>query len=130
MIDNQCIIFAIEGNRLFMYIRRVSDHACSRLNDYSSNPGIPQSLRVIPELVRRHSQVHPKYCPALRHVPKLITITPMVLMNQSSGFQVTPKAGWNALLGSVTLLKLMLLSIPSISSQILPEVPRDQNTFC
>jgi len=63
--------------------------AVLRMNIYT-NPGISQSLFVISALVHRHFQVHPKFSPALRHVPKLITITPMVLLYQSSEIEVTP----------------------------------------
>jgi len=38
MNNNPCIIFAVEGHRLLVYIRRVSDHACSPLNQYPSEP--------------------------------------------------------------------------------------------
>jgi len=55
-----------------------------------NNPGISQSLFVIPALVRRHSQVHPKFSPALRRAPKLIRITHIVLLYQSSEIPVTP----------------------------------------
>ena len=89
------------------------------------NPGITQSSFVISALVRQHFQVHPKFSPALRCVPKRITITPMVLLYQSSEIPGTLKAGRNALLGSDTLLKLMLLSLHSTSSQTLLESSRD-----
>jgi len=94
------------------------------------NPGIAWTGFVILLLVRRHSQVHPKFSPALRWVPKLITITPKVLLYEVSEIPVTPKAGRNALLGSDTLLKLTLLSLLSTSSQKLLETPSDKNTFC
>ena len=54
------------------------------------NPGISQSLFVIPALVRRHSQVHPTFSLALQCATKLITITPIVLLYQSSEILVTP----------------------------------------
>jgi len=54
------------------------------------NPDISQSLFVIPALVRRHSQMHPKFSPALRRAPKLVTITPIVLLYQSPEIPVTP----------------------------------------
>jgi len=38
MNNNPCIIFAIEGYRLLVYIRRVPDHTCSPLNDYPQKP--------------------------------------------------------------------------------------------
>jgi len=56
----------------------------------NKNPGISQSLFVIPALVRWYSQVHPKFSLALRHAPKLITITPIILLYQSSEMPVTP----------------------------------------
>jgi hypothetical protein len=73
----------------------------------------------------RCSQVHPKLSPALRGVLKLITITRMVLLYQSSEIPVTPKAGQNSLLGSDTLLKLTHLSFHSTSSQTLLEASSD-----
>jgi hypothetical protein len=57
--------------------------------------------------------------------PKLFTTTSMVILYQSSEIPFTPKAGWNALLGSDTLLKLTLLSLHSTSSQTLMEAPSD-----
>ena len=59
-----------------------------RMNIYR-NPGISQSLFVISALVCWHFQVHPKFPPALQCVPKLITITPIVLLYQSSEIPVT-----------------------------------------
>jgi len=88
----------------------------------------PRLVTGAPRLVAgapRCSQVHPKFSPALRGVPKPITITPMVLLYQSSEIPVTLKAGRNALLGSDTLLKLMHLSLHSTSSQTLLEASRD-----
>ena len=73
----------------------------------------------------RCSQVHPTFSPALQGVLKLITITPMVLLYQSSEIPVTLKAGRNALLGSETLLKLTHLRLHSISSQTLLEASSD-----
>ena len=73
----------------------------------------------------RCSQVHLKFAPALGGVPKPITVTPMVLLYQSSEIPVTLKAGRNALLGSDTLLKLSHLSLHSTSSQTLLEASRD-----
>jgi len=70
-------------------------------------------------------QVHPMFSPALRGVPKPITITPMVLLYQSSEIPGTLKAGRNALLGSDTLLKLMHLSLHSTFSQTLLESSSD-----
>ena len=52
------------------------------------------------------------------------------LLYQSSEIPVTPKTGWNALLGSDTLLNLTHLSFHSTSSQTLLEAPSDLNTFC
>jgi len=68
-------------------------------------PGAPRLLDGTPRLVAgapRCSQVHPKFSPVLRGVPKPLTITPMVLLYQSSGIAVTLKASRNALLGSET----------------------------
>ena len=76
----------------------------------------------------RHSQVLPRapeFSLALRGVLKLIAITPMVLLYQSSEIPVTPRAGQNALLGSDTLLKLTHLSLHSTSSQTLLEASSD-----
>jgi len=89
------------------------------------NPAISQRLFVIPMLVRRHSQVHPTFSLALWPVPKLITITPMLLLYHSSEIPLTMKAGRNALLRSDTLLKLTLLSLYSTSSQTLLEASSD-----
>jgi len=63
--------------------------AVLRMN-IQKNPGISQSLFVIPMLVRRHSRVYPKFSPALRCAFKLITITPIILLYQSSEIPVTP----------------------------------------
>jgi len=54
------------------------------------NPGTSQRLFVIPTLVRWHSQVHPKFSPALWRAPTLIPITLIVLLYQSSEIPVTP----------------------------------------
>ena len=54
------------------------------------NPGISQSLFVIPALVRRHSHIHPKFSPVLRRALKLITITPIILLYQSWKIPVIP----------------------------------------
>jgi len=75
-------------------------------------------------------QVHPKFSPALRGILKLITITPKVLLDQSSEIPVTLKASRNALLGSETCLKLTHLGLHSTSSQTLLEASGDYNTFC
>jgi hypothetical protein len=63
--------------------------------------------------------------PVLRGVPKLITITPIVLLYQSSEISVTLKASRNALLPSDPLLKLTHLSLHTTSCQTLLETPRD-----
>jgi len=76
------------------------------------------------------SQVHPKFSLALRGVSKLISITPMVLLYESSVITATLKASRNALLGSDSLLKLTHLSVHFTSSQTLREAPSDENTFC
>jgi len=98
-------------------------------------PGDPTlvvgTLRLLagaPRLVagaRRCSQVHSRFSPALRGVLKLITITLMSLRFVSSEIPVTPKAGWNALVGSNTLLTLMHLSLHSTSSQTLLKASSD-----
>ena len=90
--------------------------------------GAPRLVAGGPRLVAgapRCSQVHPKFSPALRGVSKLSTITPMVLLYQSSEISVTLKAGRNALLGSDTLLKLTHLCLHSTYSPTLLEAPRD-----
>jgi hypothetical protein len=66
---------------------------------------------------------------ALQRVPNLTTITPIVLLYQSSEIQVTVKAGWNAVLRSDTLLQLMLISLHTTSSETLLESSRDNNTL-
>jgi len=38
MNNNICILFAVEGNSLLVYIQSVLDNACSRLNRYPSEP--------------------------------------------------------------------------------------------
>jgi hypothetical protein len=75
-------------------------------------------------------QVQQKFLPALQDVPKLITITSMVLLYQSPEIPVTPQAGWNSLLGSYTLLKLPHLSLHSSCSQTLLKASSHLNTFC
>ena len=95
--------------------------------------GTPRLVIGAPRLVARVPrcyQVCPKFSPALWGVFKLITITPMVLLYQSSEIPVTLNAGWNAILGSDTLLKLTHLSLHSTSSQILLEASSNENTFC
>ena len=69
----------------------------------------------------RCSRVLPTISPALRGVPKPITIALIVLLYQSSEIPVTMKAHRNALQGSNTLLKLTHLSLHSTSSQTLLE---------
>ena len=90
--------------------------------------GTPRLVSGPPRLVlgaHRWSQVCLKLSPALRCVPKLITITPMVLLYKSSEFPVTLQASRNALLGSDTLLNLTHLSLHSTRSQTLLQVPSD-----
>jgi len=53
-------------------------------------PDTFQGLFVIPALLRGHSQVHPKFPLALQFAPNHITITPIVLLYQSSEIPVTP----------------------------------------
>jgi hypothetical protein len=95
--------------------------------------GTPRLVVGAPRLVTgapRCSQVHLKFSPALRDVLKLITITPMALLYQSSEIPVTLKAGRNAILLYDTHLKLTYLSLHSTSSQTLLEASREENTFC
>jgi len=90
--------------------------------------GAPRHVVSAPRLVTgapRCSQVNPKFSPAHRGVFKLTTMTPMVLLFQSSEIPLTPKAGPNALLGSDTLLTLTHLSFHSTSSQTLLETSSD-----
>jgi len=54
------------------------------------NPGISQSLFVIPSLIRQSFHVHPKFSPAFWRASKLITITPIVPLYESSEIPVTP----------------------------------------
>ena len=55
------------------------------------NPGISQSAFVIPAFIRRHSQVHQKFSPVRGCASNLITITPIILLYQSSEVPVTPE---------------------------------------
>jgi hypothetical protein len=90
--------------------------------------GAPNLGVIAPRLVASAhscSQEHPKFSPALWGDLKLITVTLMVHLCQSSEIPVTPKPGRNALLGSDTLLKLTHLSLHSASSQILLEASSD-----
>lgn len=64
------------------------------------------------------SQVHQKFSPMPRRIHNLITLSPMVLMSQSSESPVTLKAGRIAILPPDTFLKLPHLSLQSTSSQI------------
>jgi len=91
-------------------------HNCSRRS---------QTCHQRSQTCRQHSQVHPNLSPAHQGVLKLITITPIVLLYQSSEISVTPKAGRIALLQSATLLKLTHLSLPSTSSQTLLDASKD-----
>jgi len=80
-------------------------HPCHRR--FRVLPALSSTLRGAPRLssadarrvviTPRCSQVHRKFLLALQGVPKLITITPIVLLYQSSGIPGTPKAGCNAL---------------------------------
>jgi len=99
-------------------------------------PALPGAPRLVVGAHRnvasaaRCSQMHPDFPPALRGVLNPTTISPMVLLYQSSDIPVTLKAGQNALLGSDTLLKLTHLSLHSTSSQTLLESSSDENSFC
>jgi len=81
-------------------------------------------MEVLPGL----SSPLPGLSPAPRLVLKPITITPMVLLYQSSEITVTLKAGWTAIPGSDTLLKLTIQSSHSTSSQTLMGAPSNWNT--
>jgi hypothetical protein len=97
------------------------------------NRSSPRLVAGPPRLVigtPRYSQVHQQFTLALQGIPKLITITPLVFLFQSSEIPVALLASQNALLGTDTLLKLMHQSIYSTSSQTHLEAPRDYNTIC
>jgi hypothetical protein len=55
----------------------------------------------------KFAQVHPKFSPVNQGVLKLLTTTPMLLLDEPSEIPVTQKAGWNAPLESDSLLKLI-----------------------
>jgi len=88
--------------------------------------GAPRLVTAAP----RCPQVHPKFSPVLRRVPKPLTITPMVLLYQSSEIPVTLKASRNPLLGSETLPKLSHVSLHSTYSQTLLVDSSDENILC
>jgi len=94
------------------------------------NPVNSQSLFGIPELVGWHPQVLPKISPANQHVSKSITITPMLVLYQLSEIQVTLKATLNRLPGSISLLKLSLLSSYSASTRTPLMVPSKYILLC
>jgi hypothetical protein len=100
---------------VLMYIRRISDNACSSSNDYHLEP------RHLSELVL-DSRIGWATVPG---APKLITTAPMVHLYQSSEIPVTPQAGRNALLMCNSLLTMTLLSLHSASSQTLLEALSD-----
>jgi len=75
-------------------------------------------------------QGHPKFSPAVRGVPKPLTMTPMVLLAQSSEIPGTLKAGQNPLLSSDTLLGLTHLGLHSTFSQTLQEASSNYITYC
>jgi hypothetical protein len=56
------------------------------------NPGIFQTLFVIPALVQQLSQADFQISPALQCVPTLIIITPLVLLYQAGEIPLTPLA--------------------------------------
>jgi hypothetical protein len=100
---------------LHMYIRRISDHACSPLNEYPYEP-------------RHHSELVCNSHIGLATVPgapKPFITAPIVCWYQSSDLAVPQKAGRNDLLGSDSLLKLILPSLLSASSHTLLEAPPD-----
>jgi hypothetical protein len=77
-------------------------------------------LLALPELLLAHRgapRCTRKVSLVLRGVPKLITITPMVLLKLSSEIPAELKAGWNAHPGCDTLGKLTYLSLHYTSSQ-------------
>jgi len=146
MNNNPCIIFAIERNRLLMYIPRVSDNPCSPPNNYpydprhvsesvwdshvgfATLPGAPRGPSGAPTCsLAYHNHSHCTPVPVIRDPSYSCTSHQISqsLLNQSSGMPVTLKAGRNAILGSDTLLKLTLLSLHSTSSWILLEASRD-----
>lgn len=94
------------------------------------NLGISESWFVILTLVKRYSEVCPKFSLALRRVPNLPTITLMVLQCQILEIPVTPKASQNVLLGSDALLNLMLLRLHRTSSQTLQQAPSYYKGVC
>jgi hypothetical protein len=98
----------------------------------SALPGAPRHVVGAPRLVTRTPRcphVHAKFSTALRGVPTPITITPMLLLYQSSEIPATVEAGQNALLEFDTLLKLTHLSLHSTYSQTLLETSSDKKTF-
>jgi len=80
------------------------------------NWGISQSVFGIAMLVTGHSKVIPKFSLVLQHVPKLIMIIYVVYLYRELEVLNTLKDSQNALLGSDSLLKLMLLSFHSTST--------------
>jgi len=91
---------------------------------------ISQSLFLNPTLVQQYTLASQKFPLVPWHILKHIIITASVLQYQPSGIQFAPKANRNALLGSNTLLTLMLLCLHSTSCQTLMQAPSDWNTFC
>ena len=83
-------MFAGDGSRLLRYIQRAQMTSAALRINIHTNPGIAQRLFVIPAMVRRQSQVHPQFSPALQRASKLITITAIVLLYQSSEIPITP----------------------------------------
>ena len=100
---------------LLVYLRRISDNACSPSIEH------PQEPRHLSELVW-DSHIGWATVPG---ASKRITTAPLVLPYQSSDIPVTKKAGRNALLGSDSLLKLTLLTLHSTSSHTFLEAPSD-----
>jgi len=100
------------------------------------SPELPGALQLVvgaPRFVAsapRCSKVHLKFSPTLRSSFNLMTITPIVLHDHLSEIPVTPKASWNPLIASDTLLKLTHLSLHSTSFQTLLETPSNKNSFC
>jgi len=150
MNNNPCIIFAVEGNRLLVDIRRVADNTCSPPNESlyepchlsgfvcdfrmfsPSLPGAPKVLSGAPMCSQTsHNHSHGTPLLVIRDLSYFCTShqRSQLLLDQSSEIPFTLKAGRNALPGSDTVLKLTHLSLHATSSQTLLVSSRDQNTF-
>jgi hypothetical protein len=74
--------------------------------------------------------MHQEFSPALQPVAILIIITPMVSQLRSLRIPFTPKADWHCLLGSNTLLTLMIPSSHCTSTQSFLKARHDEDTMC